>query len=75
MKLGCIREGQESQPSIIALKFEVVVPGRDSHQQLIMITLFTRGVSYFTPHITTGFEPLLGSLAGEAGHAYSVING
>lgn len=75
MELGRIREGQESQPSIIALKFEVVVPGWNGHRQLIVITLLTRGVPYFAPHITTGLEPLLGRLTGETGHAYSVING
>lgn len=31
MKLGCIGKGQESKPSIIALKFEVVISGRDGH--------------------------------------------
>lgn len=31
VELGRIGKGQESQPSIIALKLEVVVPGRDGH--------------------------------------------
>lgn len=75
MELSRIGKGQESQPSIIALKFEVVVPGRDGHRQLIMVTLLTRGVSYFAPHVTTGFKPLLRRLAGETRHAYSIING
>lgn len=31
MKLGRVGKGQEGKPSIIALKFEVVVPRRDGH--------------------------------------------
>lgn len=31
MELGRVGKGQKSQPSIITLKFEVVVPGRNGH--------------------------------------------
>lgn len=32
VKLSSVREGQEGQPSIITLKFEVIIPGRDGQQ-------------------------------------------
>lgn len=31
MELGCVGKGQESQPGIISLKFEVIVPRRNGH--------------------------------------------
>lgn len=40
-----------------------------------MIMLFTRRVSYPAPHITTGFEHLLGRLPSKTGLAYGVIDG
>lgn len=75
VELSRIGKGQESQPSIIALEFEVVISGRDSHRQLIVVTFFTRRASYLTPHVTTGFEPLLSRLPGETGLAYGVVDG
>lgn len=75
MELGRVGKGQKSQPSIITLKFEVVVPGRDGHQQLIMVTLLTPVMPNFAPHVTTGLEPLVSRLTGRTGHAYGVVDG
>lgn len=75
MELSCIGKGQEGQPGIITLKFEVVVPRRNGHGQLVVITLLTCRASYLAPHITTGFEPLLSRLPDKTGLAYSVIDG
>lgn len=74
VKLGRIGKRQESQPSIIALKLEVVVPGRDSHRQLIVVPLFTPIMPYPTPHVTTGLKPLLSCLTSRAGLTYGVID-
>lgn len=74
VKLGCIGKRQESQPSIIALKLEVVVPGRDSHRQPVVVPLFTPIMPYPTPHVTTGLKPLLSCLTSKAGLTYGVID-
>lgn len=39
-----------------------------------MVTVLTRVIPHPAPHVTTGFESLLGCIPGEAGLAYSIIN-
>lgn len=55
MKLGCVGKGQEGQPGIVALKLEVIIPSRNEHRQLVVVSLFTSSVPYFAPHAMTRF--------------------
>lgn len=75
VKLCRVRERQECQPSIVSLKFEVIITGRDSHRQLIMVAVLAPVMTYPAPHSATGFKALMGRLTGETRPAYGVVDG